>query len=305
MGKPVKKPPVTLPTEREAPRCRAVTYSLSAFKADPTGPMAAEHLRTALKSVEEMKDAYAKKECAIQVARGMVAAIEHTDGKSRMQVAKVVGSQLTGPSTTRCELGSMLRESRKASSAAMTPHTGQPQTDGGTASFVVQLEKLLSENPRFAGLGDLMVSIGPDNGIKVSKDGKPPGARTSRMASIAAIALSIATVVLVGVLLVVRLTVQNREIASRMRVAIPAAQAAENEAGQQADARTFPAITEAPEPQKKVDEGYRITPDDESVLRAIMEAVRRKDAPLNLRQIFDVYNSVVGRHSSFQPAPNC
>jgi hypothetical protein len=263
------------PRATRASDARSRTRSFSAFKSDPAGPEAAAHLREAVRSVDMIRDARERTREARILAESLIEAVEHAEPGNKPRMTSLVGEQLREQSSMRIEMYRLIQE-RGGRDAR--PGEGPEGGRGDTASFEFHLAKLIRENPRFAGFGDLVVEVGGNDGVKVRKVDMLAGMmpwwhrRWREIAGVAAVALVTGTISAAT-------CGGNPHSHGASAGILPQDGLGLDAGGSDEAGRRVPA--------------NRITPDDPRILEAIGEAVQHKDAVLNITQISEVYDYVV------------
>jgi Transglutaminase-like superfamily len=241
--------------------------AFSRFAKNPLAPEARSHLREAVKAIDEIPDAAARRDEADTIAQDVFELINRAQEREMRPVAEAIGSELLNESAFCEAVSRKARQERGAVAGTACGRAG----NGDTASFRIHIERLIRENPRFAGLGRVMVDLEDGDHVRVHNRGGPSMAvmpwwkrkRKELIAGTVAAGVLIAGIVLGNAM---------KDEPARNGIIT----------------ETRPAASQP----KEEEPPNRITPDNLVVLDAIRKAVKKADN-LNMRQIFDVYEHVV------------
>jgi len=261
---------------------------LAAFKADPTGPMAAGHLHSAMKAVETIKEPQTRRKCARAVAAQLIDVVDKVPESRKEEVTSVIGLQFTNPSTTKEEMTGLIR--------MPPPKSGPRDTSiGDSTCFKIQIEKLVRQNPqRFAGLGEMSINVDGDGSVRVTHRNilpekvKPWVTRRKWQAVIGSgFLVAVATAALIA------FTGSTPSPPRIVKMPTPVAVPVERREPPPAPVQETKAPPAPAQIQESRQEIVTITPEDQTILDAVAEATRScAGTSLNLRQIFSVYNYV-------------
>lgn len=269
------KKTLSSPLERDIRTRLGIPFrSLEPLRRDPSSGEASENLRRAFTLIDRTRNPKKQAANARLLAENIIRTFEDADEGRKEEATRVIAEQLKSPSATRTAISDLIAEHRRM--------RGNAAGDGRrseTESFEFHLERLIRDNPRFAGLGEVMLEIGDGKEVRVKKADpllqfQPWWIR--RWRQLAAVSA--------GIALAASLAAMTHSYGSLQADYLHAQERAERrEPGPASDAA----------PQEERGPENRITPDDVAVLRAVDAAVRRKDTPFNIAQIMDVYNFVV------------
>ncbi len=296
---------------------KAARQAFDSFKADPSSPHARTYLRWAIDFAEGVTDAGERAMTAGLIARELARVVEQASPSERREITKSISVELAASSAVRDAFGQ--KETKRVSETfapqgeraisprfvsserpGREPGADRPLSEesGSTRSFEFHLGEFLEKNPRFAGMGRLVLDGGADNGVKVEK--KEPPAWMHPWWYRQRWKIAIGTII-AGLSVFSAVAVFSRPGDTQPHpgssIRAQAARSQESDSGTREDAQDTAQQSDGGKPLRARDgardEGNRITPDETSILRAVDEAVRQKDAPLNLQQIFDIFNYIL------------
>lgn len=236
---------------------RPSARSFSAFKADPRGLFAESDLRDAFAFVEGIEDPKERAETARKLAMKLMAMVNGASEDDRRSISVSISAQLAKPSSTRSALEELIAEGSQSQ-----------EIRSETASFRIHLERLIRENPRFAGMGQMRLDVGSEQ-VSVKKENTLPDKLQSWWYRRR---WPILSGIIAGTSLILSLSMGSEPRVVKQTITRASAPATD---------------------EMKEDDGGRITPEDPVVLKAVAAAIGKKDGNLSLGQIFRVYDYVV------------